>query len=250
LFNSPHWFGPSIPFWFAATLATINVLCVIAFLPETHKHISATLKMHWAKSLTNIKRAALHPSLRVIFTAEFLFWGGFTFFTTFFQILLIKKLGYSQSNIGDFFAYIGIWIAISQAVFVPFLAKHFSNAAILRVGLFGIGFALLLQLLPNNTTQLLLVAPFIAIFNGMVIANASALVSSITGRKSQGEVFGIEASVQALAQAIPAIIAGYVAVVGINLPVIVGGLSALVAGVIFAVFYRPPKHLIEDVEPI
>lgn len=250
LFNTPDWFGPAVPFWFAAILATVNVLCVIAFLPETHQHINAKLKMHWAKSLTNIKRAATHPSLRIIFTAEFLFWGGFTFFTTFFQILLIKKLGFSQANIGDFFAYIGLWIAISQAALVPFLAKRFSNAAILKVGLFGIGFALLIQLLPNNTTQLLLVAPLIAVFNGMVIANSSSLVSSITGRKSQGEVLGIEASVQALAQAIPAIIAGYVAVVGINLPVIVGGLSSLAGGLIFALFYKPPKKLIEDVEPL
>ncbi len=239
LFNTPSWFGPATPFWFTTILSIINVMLILTILPETHKNINNKLKLAWGKSLENIKKAALAPGLRVIFSSEFLFWGGFTFFTTFFQIYLIQKLGFKPNNIGDYFAYIGICIALTQGLLTPFLAKRFSNYQVLRVSLFGMSATLLLLLLPRNTTQLLIVTPLLAIFNGLTLANVSALVSSKVDDKIQGEVLGIEASVQALAQAIPAIMAGYVAVVGINVPVIVGAVFVFVGAVIFRVFYKP-----------
>lgn len=246
LFNTPHWFGPAIPFWFTAALSLINTGLVLGVLPETHKHINKKLKVAWTKSLSNIKNAASNPALRVILGAEFLFWGGFTFFTTFFQILLIQKLGFKTNNIGDFFAYIGICIAITQAILTPLLAKRFKNYQILKISIIGNGLALFLQLLPHNTAQLLLVAPFIAIFNGLTLANASALVSLSADKKIQGEVLGIEASVQALAQSIPAIIGGYIATIGINVPVIVGGSVMVAGGLLFNIFYRKPKTIVRD----
>jgi len=245
LFDTPHWFGPATPFWFTAILSFINMALLLAVLPETHRHINNTLKITWNKSLSNIKKAAMSPALRVIFSAEFLFWGGFTFFTTFFQILLIEKLGFKVNNIGDFFAYVGIWIAVTQAVITPILAKRYKNHQILRVALLGMSVALFAQLIPHNTTQLLLTAPLIAIFNGLVMANVSALVSLTAGPENQGEVLGIEASVQALAQAIPAIIAGYIATMGVNMPVIVGAALIFVGWLIFVLFYRPPQEVLQ-----
>jgi len=249
LFDTPSWFNSATPFWFAAILALLNAISVLIILPETHKHINSKLKVAWAKSLDNIKKATLHPALRVIFGTEFMFWAGFSFFTTFFQILLIQKLGFEVNNIGDYFAYIGICIAVSQVTLTPFLAKRYKNYQILRISILANGVALFLLLFPQNTAQLLLVTPFFAMFNGLTMANVSALVSSSADRKVQGEVLGIEASVQALAQSIPAIIAGYVATLGINVPVIVGGVIVLLAGVFFIVFYKPSKNLVTEYEP-
>lgn len=246
LFNTPSWFGPAVPFWFAAILSAITTLTMLIVLRETHQHINKKLKLVWNKSLDNIRKAATAPGLRTIFTAEFFFWGGFTFFTTFFQILLIQKLGFQANNVGDFFAYIGICIALTQAILTPILAKRFKNYQILRFSLIGNSVALFLQLWPGNTAQLLLVSPLIAIFNGLTMANATALVSLSAGKEMQGEVLGIEASVQALAQAIPAVIAGYIATIGINMPVIVGGSVILFGGVLFNIFYHPSKHLLHE----
>lgn len=250
LFDTPTWFGSATPFYFTTLLSAINTLLVLFILPETHAHIDKTIRLTWNKSLQNIQRAATAPGLRVIFSAEFLYWGGFTFFTTFFQGLLIEKLGFKPNNVGDFFAYIGIWIAATQAVLTPFLARRFKNYQILRISFIGTGVALLLQLLAGDTTQLLLTAPFIAIFNGLSIANVSALVSLSADRKIQGEVLGIDASVQALAQTIPAIISGYVATFGIAKPVIVGGLTIIAGGLLFNLFYRPSRHVLhQDASP-
>ena len=59
-----------------------------------------------------------------------------------------------------------------------------------------------------------------------------------------GEILGIEASVQSLAQAIPAIIAGYVATLGVNMPVIVGGSTIVVGALIYNLFYKPDNHVL------
>ncbi|MDB5182425.1 MAG: transporter [Candidatus Saccharibacteria bacterium] len=246
LFNTPHWFSPAVPFWFAAILSAINAYLVITILPETHQHINDKLRLTWNKSLDNIKRAALHPALRIILSAEFAFWGGFTFFTSFFQILLIQKLGFKVNNVGDYYAYIGIWVVLAQAIITPFIAKKVKNANVLRFSLLGNGITLFALILPHNTAQLLLVTPFFAIFNGLTIANLSTLVSLNADKKIQGEVLGIEASVQALAQSIPAAIAGYIAVLGVNIPVIVGGSVVVFGGLIFNIFYHQPKGSMHD----
>ncbi|HSX16965.1 MAG TPA: MFS transporter [Patescibacteria group bacterium] len=244
LFNTPHWFSSATPFWFAAILAAVNMMSVLFILPETHEHINKKLRLAWNKSIENIRKAAARPALRVIFGAEFLFWGGFTFFTTFFQVLLIQKLHFSQSNVGDFFAYIGVCIALAQVIVVPLALKKFKSHAILRVSLIGNGVALFMQLLPHNTSQLLMVAPLIALFNGLTMANASALVSLSASKQEQGEVLGIEASVQALAQAIPAIISGYVATIGVRMPIVVGGFTIIAGGILYNLFYRVPKEVV------
>jgi MFS transporter, DHA1 family, tetracycline resistance protein len=248
LFHTPGWFDSATPFWFTAILSAINMVVMLLILPETHQHINKKLKLTWTKSLDNIRKAAARPNLRVILSAEFLFWGGFTFFTTFFQILLIQKLHFKTNNVGDFFAYIGISIALAQAILVPITVKYFKSHNILRVSLLGNGIALFLQLLPHNTSQLLLVAPTIAIFNGLTMANASALVSLSAKREEQGELLGIEASVQALAQAVPAIISGYIATMGVNMPVVVGGFVILAAALVYNLFYRVPKEVAEREE--
>lgn len=249
LFTTPDWFNAATPFWFTAILSVINVILVLTMLPETNKHIQKHLKLKLNQSMHNIIKAASHPALRVIFPSVFLYFAGFTFFTTFFQVFLINKLGFNQSNIGDYFAYVGIWIAIAQATVTPFVAKRLKNYSVLRFSLAATGGALLLMLFADSTTELLLFTPLFAIFNGLTMANVIALVSKSAGREMQGEVLGINASVQALAQAIPAIISGYIATIGINVPVISGAGIMMFAGVIFWLLYRPSKQIVhEDVE--
>lgn len=246
LFNTPHWFTTATPFWFTSILSLLNTIFVLAILPETHKHINKHLKMAWNKSVHNIVKAANSVRLRTIFAAEFLFFGGFTFFTTFFQILLIQKLGFKVNNIGDYFAFIGISIAVTQVLVTPFLAKRFSNQQILRFSLLGNGLALFLLLWPHNTRELLLATPIFAMFNGLTMANATALISRSADKTIQGEVLGIEASVQALAQSVPAALAGYIATLGVNVPVIVGASVVLLGALVFNLFYHQPKGVYSE----
>ncbi len=243
LLTTPHWFNAATPFWFAAILAAINTLMVLFNLPETIKNVQHHLKIQWHKSLHNIRVAATMPGLRTIFPTVFFFWGGFSFFTTFFAVYLTSKLGFKANNIGDFFAYIGLWIAITQGVLAGALAKRFANYQVLRVSIPGIALALLLMFIPNNTVQLLLLCPFIPIFVGLTIANITALVSRSAPADIQGEVLGINASVQALAQTIPAALTGYLAGINRNVPIIAASITVAFGGYLFWFMYKPTREV-------
>lgn len=245
LFHTPHWFNPATPFWFATILSTINVLLILLLLPETHRHMR-NAKVKISQSISNIAKAATYPGLRVVFPSVFLFWGGFSFFQTFIQVLLINKLHFSQSNIGDYFAYIGLWIAFTQAVITPRLARVTKPYQVLRVSMIAVGTGLFLLLWAHNAAQLLLVTPLFAIFVGQTIANNTSLVSTSVGPEIQGEVLGINFSVQAMAQAIPAAMSGYLAEIGVSLPIIVGASMVISGGVLFWLIYHPSKHLLRQ----
>jgi len=241
LLRTPYWFNAATPFWFAAILSTINVTMVLVNFPETLSRIQHTLKINWSKSFHNIIKAATMPGLRTIFPMVFLFWGGFSFFTTFFAVYLTSKLGFKANNIGDFFAYIGLWIAFTQGALTAILAKKFANYQILRFSLLGLAIALVATFIPNNTTQLLLITPLIPLSVGLSIANVTALVSRSAPADIQGEVLGINASVQALAQTIPAALVGFLAGINRNVPVIAASITVFMAWVIFWLVYKPTK---------
>lgn len=236
------WFNPATPFWFAAILSLLNVVSLIFILPETNKHIKHGLSIIWSKSVINIWHALQHPQLRELFTVNFLFNAGFTFFTTFFAVFLINKFRFTQGDIGTFFAWVGLWFAFTQAVIVRVLANKFSEVQIVRVALLVSSVSVFLYFFPDTTLGLYLITPILAIANGLIFANLTALISKNADAGVQGEVLGINSSVSALAQMIPPILSGYIAA-GLKpeTPIYVSAGVILLSGVVFLVFYRPGR---------
>jgi len=237
-----QWFSASTPFWFAAILSFLNFISILLFFPETRTLVSQKLNINWTQAFQNIWRAFQIPNLRPIFATMFLFNGGFTFYTTFFSVFLITKFAFTQGNIGDYFAYIGIWIALVQAVITRLVAKRMSEYNVLRITIAANGLLMFSYLFITSSWQLYWIAPFFALFIGLTMANSTALISKSASADIQGEVLGINASVQALAQSIPPIIAGYLASsVNAIAPVIVAGIVMLSAAGVFMVWYRPVR---------
>jgi hypothetical protein len=137
--------------------------------------------------------------------------SGFSFFTTFFGVFLIDRFQFTQGDIGDFFSYMGLWIVFTQAVIVRRVSKKFGEPAVLRVSLIASGVCLLFYHVPTVWWGLLFIVPFFAMFNGLTQANLIGLLSRSASPRIQGEILGINASVQALAQVAPPLIAGLVA---------------------------------------
>lgn len=238
------WFSATTPFWFTAILSALNVILVMFLFPETHQTIEREKKIKIGQAFTNIKKAFTIPGLSSIFATNFLFTGGFTFFTTFFGVFLISKFAFTEGNIGDFFAYVGLWIAITQGLITRNIANRFSEDSVLKVSFIMTGIAVFLYFLPTQAWQLLLVTPLFAIFNGLTQANSSGLISRSANKEIQGEVLGINSSVAALAQAIPPVLSGYIATsLDATTPILVSGIVMAIAGVFFVVTYQKPANL-------
>jgi DHA1 family tetracycline resistance protein-like MFS transporter len=107
------WFNAATPFWFAALLSAANIVLVITLLPETLARAQKELKIRWDRSLIDVAHAYTYKGFRTLFTTAFLFQGGFTFYTTFIGVYFINKFSFTSGNIGDFLAYVGLWIVRS-----------------------------------------------------------------------------------------------------------------------------------------
>lgn len=231
------WFSFETPFYLALLLTTINILLVFKMFPETLKERSNS-KIDLLAGFKNLRKAALHPQMRSIFIIVFLLTIGFNFFTQFFQVFLISKFSFTQSQIGDLFAYMGLWIAIAQGAFLRPLSKKFNAQTILSFSIILLAITFPLLLLPDKAIWIYVIIPFIAIFQGLTQPNTTAIVSGLSDAKSQGEILGMNQSVASLAQAIPPIMAGFLTAVNVNLPTLFAAGSTLLAWLVFKFLFK------------
>ncbi len=234
-------FGTAVPFLFAAVLAAANLVSVLLFFPETFKTDAVHRAIHWLGSVKNIGKAFAIENLRVLFTSMFLFTCGFGFFISFFSIILARKYGFTETHIGNYFAYVGIWIAIMQGLLVRNLSGKAPEHKIVKFSMIGTGITVFLSIFPDDWRWLLAIVPFMAASNAVSFANLQALLSRSAGPERQGEIMGIGASLQALSGVIPPIIAGALAALLTPSATILAGAAIIaVAWLVFTLAYHPP----------
>lgn len=237
--NLVSWFNFETPFWFAAILCLLNIILVRVYFFETLKQAS-NKAMNLFQGFQNIAEAFTRPQLISIFSVVFLMTFGFSIFTQFLQVYLIQKFNYNQSDIGDYFGFIGVCIAITQGFITRALSKKFAPAKAVTIFMFTLAIALIIILLPTQSMYLYLVSPLVALSQGILSPNLQTIVSNSGKAHEQGEILGINQSVQSLAQAIPPIVAGFVVTIHMNLPIILASIFTLLAWITFT-FYHQKK---------
>lgn len=205
-------FGAATPFWFSSLLAGVNVLWVLFVLPETNKHIERVHKgLSLLRSFTNIAKAFRPGKLRTLFGVNFLFQAGFSFYTSFIGVLLVYRFSMSEVDIGTYFSFVGIFIVLTQAFITRPVIERYTEKQILRVSIPAVSLIIIMIALAPTETALYLIAPFFAVAVGLSMANLTSSVSRRAGDTIQGEVLGINSSVNALAQAFPPLLGGVIA---------------------------------------
>ncbi len=242
------WFNASTAFWFAAIISAINVMLVLVFLRETIVNKVKNSSIKTLQAFTNIKKALTRPGIRDVIPSSFFYTAGFTFFTTFFAIILQNRFNYSISSTGDFFAYIGLWIAIVQGGLIAIISKKLKDYQVLRFSMFFAAISLLAFLVvpTGQNSWIFLVPPFMALFVGTTQAFIPTIISRVTPASIRGESLGINTSVSALAQAIPAILAGYIAAnIDITATIVVASFLMVIGGILFWLGFDPKKVITE-----
>jgi DHA1 family tetracycline resistance protein-like MFS transporter len=134
----------------------------------------------------------------------------------------------TQSEVGNLFAYAGLWIAVSQGVLAGIIAKKVSAIKVVPIASIFLALTITLLVFPTNYTHMLFIIPFIAVFNGLVVPNITTIISDSADKDSQGEVMGINQSLLSLTQIIPPIIDGFLYSISVDLPII--SASLLIVG--------------------
>jgi MFS transporter, DHA1 family, tetracycline resistance protein len=232
------WFNFSTPFWVAGSLSMINVFLISAWFQETLKISKDNVRLNFGTGIQNFRRAFSSLSLRTIFTVSFLTIFGFNAFMQFFQVYLITRFQYNQAHIGMIYAYMGFWIVIAQGGFVRLLSNKFLPWKILRVSILVLSVAIMMLLLPATSSALFWILPFVALAQGVTTPNIIAMISNSAGVQDQGEILGINQSVQAVGFAVPPVLAGCISTLDYRLPVIMGSLFVAAAWLIHLMYFH------------
>lgn len=237
------WFSLATPYWFTAILSACNMMVIIFMFRETLTHPNDD-RLRFFTGFKNIRVAFTNKQLRTIFLTAFLITFGFNFFTQFFQVFLIHKFNYNPSDIANLFAYIGLWLAFTQGGLMRPLSKKFSPEAIVSWSALLCALVFPLLLFPSRSWFMYLIVPFISIFNGLNTPNLSAVISLQADAKEQGSILGIRQSVQAVAMAIPPILAGFITTINVSLPIWAAAFCTLMGWLVFKYSFKRKEQAV------
>ena len=224
-------FSYETPFVIASILSFLNLILIATLFKDTlANRIEKTVS--FKTGVKNLIRAFTDEKHKTVFTTIFLVSAGFSFFTQFFQAYLVSKFSFSQSQIGELFAYIGIWIVLTQGILVRVVPKVKPQKVVFYSALF-LGLFLMTLVIPENYTYIYFILPFIAISNGLLNPNSQAIISELTDENAQGEIFGINQSVQSLGVAVAPLISGIIYSLDIRLPILTAGVLIVLASINF-----------------
>ncbi len=234
------WFSSQVPFWLAAGLCLVNGIFVQLYLIET---LTAAKKkpLTLLTGLKNIRRAFGNSSLRGLFLLLLLYVLGFGFFTQFFAVFAIRKFGIGNKELGNIFGFIGLWIIITQGFIMRALTKRLKGEQILfySLPLFTIGLAC--TLLPPSYPWIFATIPLVAIGQGLTFPTLQALISNRAAPEIQGEILGINQSLQNLGFAIAQVLGAYISGINYHSTTVA---AVLCAGVGFLLYLGFNKQLL------
>ena len=235
------WFTSYTPFIFASLLCFFNVLLILCFLPETRLVYKNGIDL--GRPFVNIFRAFNDEGISNIIPSIFLFNAGFTFFTTFWGVILASKFFYNQSQIGNFFAYFGIMVILAQGVVVRRLSSKVADYKVLRLSIIATGLCILAYyfISLDKVSYIYFIPPIMAVCIGLTKSFSTALLTRVTRVGIRGEVMGINSSSNALSSVIPALVSGYIASGYILYPVLLGSVCTVIGGVLFIYKFRPGR---------
>jgi DHA1 family tetracycline resistance protein-like MFS transporter len=230
--------GYETPFWAAAALSALNLWMIRRYFKETlAQRTHRPLRL--GDGVRQIRTAFGHPTLRRLFLVSFLMVFGFNFFSQYLQVYMIERFDYRQRDIGNLFGYLGLWIAVTQGGLLRPLSARFSPESILRVSLPVLALGFLGILWSTEAVWLYAILPLVSLGQGFSSPNLLSLVSNRADPSVQGEILGINQSVNSFAQLLPPLIGGVVVAWDLRAPMIAAGLFVLLAWLTLASIKSP-----------
>lgn len=204
------WFGPFFAFMVSAGFSFANVIILHVMLPETSP-MDKSLDVNIFASVKNIKEMVESKTNRAMYGSAFMFSFAFTLFTSFFGVFLLERFGYSETNIGLLFFYVGIISIISQVQLIPRMDAVYQQYKVCIVSALVMVAALGLITMTSQTIVLLVMVIFFASSVELLRTGITTIASRSASARDQGKVLGFRASADAIGQTFPAIIAGVLA---------------------------------------
>ncbi|MGI9086889.1 MAG: MFS transporter [Chthoniobacterales bacterium] len=207
----------SAPFYFAAALATANVVLLYFILPESlpKEH---RVKPHEDASLIEVFRHGNGWMFAIVVATYFFLIAGFSIMTTLFALFTEKRLGYDARANGYLFGFIGILTVIVQGGLIGCLVKMFGETTLARVGLLITAGSLALTPFCGNLGWLLLACVGLSAGSGLSSPPLNGLASQMIDRSWQGRALGIMQSAGSTARLLGPLAGGALLMLDLSKP--------------------------------
>jgi multidrug resistance protein len=226
--------SPRAPFYGICVLALANLLVAFLRLPESHP---PPKERNWR----GLGQSLVPSPLRLLFALHdgrigrylFLFLVLFTAFAaleSMFMLFMDKRFGLDISAASYVFAYIGLWIALTQGVLIRRLAPRLGETRLVVIGLIMTGAGLGVIPIVPSPGWLYLVTPIIAAGNGLAFPSFTSLYSKACKAEKAGELLGESQSMATTGRIFGPIWAGFAfGRIDLGAPFVIAGFLMFVA---------------------
>ena len=203
--------GYNVPAFAAALVASLNLLAIYFFLPESltperRAQVAASRRPPFSPAalLEALNRPGVGPLLHVR-----LFYGlAFAIFQTIFS-LYAQSIGLTSQTTGYVLAYVGVLSVITQAGLIGALTRRFRENALVITGLWLMSFSLLAWAFTSSLWLLLVIMVPLALSGGVLNTVLQSRISKSVSPEEVGGILGIAASLEAITRVIAPSLGGF-----------------------------------------
>lgn len=233
----------SLPLYVSILLSILTLLSVTMFLKETYTTQQGYRSNNFTElldyTITEFK-GLFKSNLKHIFLVSFLTFTTFNMFVHFMNLYFSSHLNFSPKQIGDYLSYAAFCFALSMGIINPYLSRKFSANRILLFSLIGVGISILLVLLANHVKHIYIITFFYTLFFSISYTNISTLISDFSAQDDTGKYFGINHSLNSLAELLSSVLVTFLFAINIKLPIITSAILVFTAW--YTLLQQTPKN--------
>jgi len=188
------------PFWFGASLAVLNAVAVVLFLPEPKKHVLRSESR--VPGGTDASDRAIGGGIPVLVITYFVAIAAFAVVTMIYPQVLDRRFSLNQSQISLVFVFLGLIGASIQGGAIGRLAKRFGDYKLAAIGLILMALSMVVMPFAQNIYLFLLFTVGLAAGNSLAQPTLTAMASRLAAATSQGKVIGTVQSAGSLGRVV------------------------------------------------
>jgi multidrug resistance protein len=225
----------ALPFWAAMVVALVNALLVMRFLPETHRPQAGEPIPSSGSPGTKLvfagwRYAMRRPAIARLVLIHLLFTVAFTAMETIFPLFSQHTFGWTASQNGYVFTFVGVIVVLMHGGLVAQLVKRWGVQRVLIAGLTILAIGLISLAFSTHLGVLVMTLGIVSMGDGTVTPTVSTLLSFASWSEAQGETLGFAQGVAGLGRIIGSLAAGSAyAIDSPGAPFVAGGLLAALA---------------------
>jgi DHA1 family tetracycline resistance protein-like MFS transporter len=237
-------FSTQMPFYAVSAVAAINLVLAWFYLPETQpvgerEPVWAELWQSLVPTPIRMLMSVHDRRVGLYLYLWFHIYVGFAAVEGSFPLFLLRRYNATTLEVGLIFAWIGVFIAVSQGVLVGRLARFMKEGTLVVLGLLITGVGLLGIALAPSFTWLYVAGPVVAMGNGIAFPSFTSLYSQTCDDRDAGELLGQGNSMGIAGRVVGALAAGLLMdYFGLAIPFLAAGAVMFSAAAVFAAAHR------------